>query len=147
MISRINWYIKNPTVQLRSDYYLQPFDTHVWVILLATTLFGISLTLLSQCFLRKKKRCLIDDLFLGFETFCNQCGNEHLDSVYLRFKCISLRLASIVSISLYCATITSYFAVETYEPPFTNFEEFIHNGEYRLLLNRTSDLILLGQVK
>ena len=142
----MNWYIKNPTVELRSDYYLQPFDTYVWIILLATTLFGASLTLLSLCFLRSKKRCFIDDLFLGFETFCNQCGNEHIDSAYLRFECISLRFASIMSISLYGAIITSYFAVETYEPPFTNLEEFINNGEYRLLLSSPSELSLLTQV-
>ena len=116
------------------------------MLLLSTTLLGTGLGLLAQCFIPNKKRNFVDDLFLGLESFCNQSGNDEIKTGYLRSISILLRLTAIMSIALYGATITSYLAVETFKPPFTNLDEFMINGEYRLLLTSTNDLYTLVQV-
>ena len=68
------------------------------------------------------------------ESFCSQCGNDDIESNSLRHICILLRAIAFIAIALYGATITSFFAVETFRAPFTNMEEFVGNGKYRILL-------------
>lgn len=144
---RINWYIKYPRKEMRSDYYLQPFDTHIWFVLLSVTIFGTILIILVQSFIQSNKRFLIDDLFLGLESFCNQCGNDFIENFSLRLICIALRLISLASIAFYGAIITSFFAVEVVEPPFTNLEEFVANGEYRLILEKDGTIVPFLEVR
>lgn len=35
--------------------------------------------------------------------------------------------------ALYAAVITSFIAIEIFEPPFTTLEEFVVHGKYRML--------------
>lgn len=131
---------------MRSDYYLQPFDTHLWFVLLSVTIIGTILIILAQSFIRSSKRYLIDNLFLELESFCNQCGNDFIDNSSLRLICILLRLISLTSIALYGAIITSFFALEIVDPPFTNLEEFVANGEYRLISEIDGAIVPLLEV-
>lgn len=84
--------------------------------------------------IQSKERPFIDHLFLGLESFCNQCGNDEIQNISLRLLCILVRAIAIIVISLYGATITSFFAVDIFRPPFTNMEGFLANGDYRIIL-------------
>lgn len=120
---------------MRSDYYLKPFDEYVWLVSILLLLVGTTCILILHHQNRDKERALIDDLFLGFESFCNQCGNDVIENAYIRYICITLRFtASILIVGIYGANITSLFATDN--PPFTNLEEFLNNSEYQLIRNR-----------
>lgn len=121
-------------MELRSDYYLQPFETYLWMVLLSGTILGTLLIITAQSLISDKKRFLIDNLFLALETFCNQCGNEVIETSPLRLIVISLRLIAIMSIAMYGAVITSFFAIEIFKLPFTNLEELVNNGEYKFVV-------------
>lgn len=131
---RVKWCIKYPAAELRSDYYLMPFNTYQWLLLLSIVIMGSwNIIIIQNCI--QKKRLLIDDIFLALESFCNQCGNDVIENTYVRYICILLRLTSLILIGgLYGATITSFFAIESFEPPFTNKEEFVANGEYQFII-------------
>ena len=82
--------------------------------------------------LEKDKRSFTDNLFIGFEVLCNQNGNEEINAISSRIVCIALNIPAIVILTAFSAIITSYLAVETFDPPFKNMKEFMENGRYKL---------------
>lgn len=126
-------------MQLRSDYYLLPFDHFFWIALLSVMLLGTFFILIIQQLMRSKKRVFTDDLFLVLESFSNQCGNDDIQNFSLRCICIFLRFTALISMAVYGAIITSFFAVETFKVPFTNLEDFVVNGEYKFITKNTTE--------
>ena len=138
---RLNWYIRYPSTAISSDYYLQPFDTYLWLALLSIVFFTTLLIIFIQNLIRNEKRNFVDSLFLAIESFCNQCGNDYLENVSIRIVSMLLRLFGILSIGLYGAIITSFLAVEIPRPPFTTLQGFIDNGQYKFEIYENSSLL------
>lgn len=118
-----------------------PFDNAIWCAFLSVVVIGTLYTVISQNLTRSVKRPLIDNLFLAFEAFCNQCGNDVMENISLASICILLRSIALIAIALYGATVTSFFAVEILRPPFKNIEEFVENGQYQFLVRDITDFI------
>lgn len=134
----MNWFIKQPDAVLRSDYYLKPFKTSVWLTIILIILSGTVLDAVIHRLTPNKeqiKRTWTDDVFLTAESFCNQCGNNEITKISLRITCIILRLSVLVLVSSYGGTITTYFSIKTQpEIPFKNKQEFIKNGQYSFII-------------
>ena len=77
---------------------------------------------------------------MGMEVLCNQCGNDRMENIPLRIVNIVLRLTALIMLSAYGAIITSFMTVKTIEIPFSNLEEFLQNGKFKL---KTSEFSLL----
>lgn len=134
ILFRVNWYIRRPTSNLRSDYYVQPFAGNMWfVVFIATIIIGTICSMTSSVY-ENSNRNLTDDLFICFEILCNQNGNEKMKSVSLRILCLAISLVAIVVFSSYGAVITSFLTVETLDIPFTNIDGFLKNEKYKLFL-------------
>ena len=135
---RYYMYIKYPRGNLRPDYYLQPFQSDYKLSLLFIIIIGTALILIIQKIITERGRNYVDNLFLTLENFCNQSGNDNLRNTSIRIICISTRIAALITAISFGAVITSFFAVEIPEIPFTNLEEFVQNGHYKLVLNNDS---------
>lgn len=131
-------YIKYPRAELRSDYYLQPFDINLWFALLLIILIGSISAIAVESLKTLDKRCFIDNMYFGYESFCNQCGNHIIENTTLREISILLRITAIIVLALYGATITSFLSVEVLKTPFRNFEEFLNQREYKLLAKKNN---------
>lgn len=116
----------------------------MWIVIFAALIiFGTTCSIATSAY-GNPNRNLIDDLFICFEILCNQNGNEEMRSVSLRTSCLAISLAAIIVFSSYGATITSFLTVESFDRPFTNIEEFLKNGKYKLLIE-SGDMMLLNQ--
>lgn len=75
-----------------------------------------------------------------FETFCNQSTNDTTQNAYLKIISVFSQILALIITSSFGAVIASFVAVENLEVPFTNIEEFVQNGEYKLALYRDTFL-------
>lgn len=122
---------------MRSDFYLQPFEEELWRAIALIFAIGSILTLLVEKFLKSKNRSLVDNVFLVFELFCSQTGNEEMETISLRIVGLSMGIIGMVIVNSFGAVITSFIAVHNFEIPFTNLDQFLENGQYKLM---TDDL-------
>ena len=127
-------HIKYPRGNLRSDYYLQPFDSYTWFALITSIITGTFFILIIQKKNPQRQRNSVDNLFLTFETICNQSGNDKMENISLRMICIALRMVAFIITAHFGAVITSFLAVEIPRIPFKNLEGLIVNNEYKLAL-------------
>lgn len=102
-----------------------PFEPYLWFSLLSIIILATILILIHEGF-------FIDNLFMGLELLCNQCGNDGVQNAYIRIVSISLRIMVLFLAALYGAIITSYFSVEIFKPPFTSLQEFLKNRKYQV---------------
>ena len=130
-----------------SDFYLQPFDAYTWLTFLAILLFGTALILLIQILIQNENRNFPDNLFLCLEFFCGQCGNDNIENPSLRLISLALLLNTLMATCFYGAVVTSFFAVEMFQPPFTNLEDYLaHAGEYKIMRRTEDDIFLINMV-
>lgn len=128
-------FIKYPSTILRPDYFLQPFDLNIWVGILFLIITGNILILISQFMnYRDEERTLTDDIFLIIESLCNQSGNDKIKSIFMRIMSIGSRMVAIIFMGAFSAVITSFLTVEIPQIPFSNLEEFVENGRFKLIL-------------
>lgn len=121
---------------MSSDYFVRPFEVHVWLaIFVSIVIFGSILLAIANMIDKSDRRSLVDDIFIGFESISNQSGNDNVEKISCRIICISLRAASLFVLGSLGAVITSFLTVEIPQVPFTNLEEFSANGQYRVVTN------------
>lgn len=122
---------------LQADYYLRPFEKDFWFVCFASiVLAGSILSVLIRVVLKEEdERGLVDQIFIGLETICNQCGNDQIKTIPLRTLSFSLRISSFIVLGSFGAVVTSYLTVKIPLIPFTNRDEFIRNGKYRFGTN------------
>lgn len=78
---------------------------------------------------------LLDLIFMGFESFCNQIGfEENLRKLSFRILMITFRAAALFVIPVYGAEITSYLALREAKVPFDDVYEFVEHGQYILAI-------------
>lgn len=131
---RLNWYIKYPKGELRSDYYFMPFEKYLWLALLFIMIIATICLTIIQNRNPTKTRLFIDNIFLALESFCNQCGSDNIENISSRIICILLRATALTLIGVYGAIITSFLSVQIFQPPFTNKKEFLANKEYQFII-------------
>lgn len=135
-------FIKHPGGNLRPDYYLQPFLTDVKLAVLCLIIIGSIIILISQKIIPENRRNFVDNSFLTFENFCNQSGNDYMQNISLRIACLATRMNAFIIVSCFGAVVISYIAVEIPNVPFTNLEEFLQNGKFKLVLRKEKDHIM-----
>ncbi|KAJ4427788.1 hypothetical protein ANN_25441 [Periplaneta americana] len=119
--------------------FFKPFNVDIWIVVIvcAVTVSACSLMLditnCSEIFAyRKNVVRYVDNLFHSASIFCLQ-GNMELRP-YISAYIIHLTTyvtAAIVVIS-YSASLLSYIMTKTYRLPFTDFQEFLNDGSYKL---------------
>lgn len=110
--------------------------------MLLIVIFGTVLVLAVRNSLNEAKKIdFVDAAFLSIETFYTQCGNDKIESFSLRLISITLRITAIIVIACYGAVITSFLAVKIPKIPFKNVHEFLENGEYRLALRSSNNIL------
>ena len=128
--------------KIRSDYYLQPFNFCIWIVILFLVIIGVILCLvIHKMAENQKERTWIDSAFLSIETFAGQCGNDNIQNPSLRTVCIVLRITVLMLVGFYGAVITSFFAIKLLEVPFKSKEEFLQNGQYRLGIRKDDPIL------
>lgn len=130
---------------MRQDYFLQPFEKNLWLAITTSIIIGTAFAWLLQKIL-KSNRFFVDNLFLVFETFSNQIGNEDMKNISFRFFYLIISMVSIVVANSYAGIITAFLAIEIPEIPFRNFPEFIRNGQYQLAMNKDETLLFYLKV-
>lgn len=97
-------------------------------------MIGNALIIIIRKWKMEKNTSIVDHLFLIFETLCNQSSNVEIENTFIKMICILSGIMTVVIAASYGATLASYVAVEILQVPFTNIEEFVRNGQYKLLL-------------
>ena len=129
------WFIKKPKTALRKDFYLQPFEKYLQFVIVGCLILGTGFVVLEA--LINKKKFENAKLFLVFEIFCNQ-SNEDAENVSLRIAFLMFNIIGLVLVNSFGAVITSYLFADNPEIPFHNLEEFMQNGQYKLLFYNNS---------
>lgn len=132
--SKYNWFIRQPKASLRPDYYLQPFEKELWMVIIIFLIIGSGLVVFATYI---SKTFETENLFLVFEIFCNQ-SNENTDQFSLKIMFLLFNIIGLVIVSSFGAVITSFLSVEIPKIPFKDLDGFIRNGQYKLNLNLDS---------
>lgn len=133
----MNWYIKHPKTNSRSDYYLQPFDKNLWLaFIFSIIILNIIIVVVALNFDNEKKynRSIIDYLFIGLDTCCSQGGYYEYENIPLRILYLILRIVCYIATASLSAVIVSFLTIEIPQIPFKTFEEFLQVGDYKLLV-------------
>ena len=134
LLCSVNWYIKHPGTKLRPDFYIPPFRDTFWLAIISSVLIGsILVVIIRRLAPKQEKRHITDDIFIGLEYLCNQCGNDEIKNSSLRIASLFLRLIFVIAMASFGAVVTSYLAVKTPEVSFVDLQSFLQNGKYKIV--------------
>ena len=136
-------YIRQPRSTLASDYFLRPFNYNIWMAVIFSIVIGNIFVIIFHLFKEKsEERSFTDNIFLIFESFCNQTGNDKMENIFLRIISLESRMIAIILMATFSAVITSFLTLEIPEIPFHNFQQFVRNGQFKLILSKRSPFYL-----
>lgn len=116
--------------------YLRPFSESLWIgISFWVIISGLIIIIINYTAYRLKlhtRFVLISSMFLGYESFTNQCGSKIPGSSASRTALITTRLAPWFVVSVYSAAILSFVTVKIFTLPFTDLKGLIRDGSFKI---------------
>ncbi|KAG6803285.1 glutamate receptor 3 isoform X1 [Apis mellifera caucasica] len=132
-------YFKKPdSSSVHWSAYLKTFNIDIWMVIVCLIVsVPIFLTVIKTRG-RVKMNVLTDNYMHVWGIYCQQGLSEFPTETSMRLGFLSIFVSSLIILSAYSASLTSFLTVSTVSLPFSTMEEFVDHGSYGLITFRNS---------
>ncbi|XP_031780043.1 glutamate receptor ionotropic, delta-1-like [Nasonia vitripennis] len=140
--TQIKIYAKKPkTTSIQWSAFFKVFHLQAWIALaLLLLLITLLLTLIKSYFKNKSvtMNLFFENLVNVWGIYCQQGLAENPFNIPIQAIYLSALVLSLIVFSIYSATITSYITVLKTNLPFSTYEEFVEDKNYKLVVLKDS---------